>query len=409
MTDPLSAQRQRVAALSGMDRLLPALAGLDPAYLVGGAVRDLLMGNRAVDLDLVVEGDAPSMGRVLAERLGGRVVEHDRFATATVSAPGLSVDLATARRERYPVPGALPSVEPASLTDDLLRRDFTINAMAVGLSGDDLGRLHDPRSGYWDLKERAIRVLHVSSFLDDPTRILRGLRYEARLGFRMDVDTEALARQAIVQGALATVSGSRLRDGLLALLAEPLFASALERMRELELDRALHPALGVDPELAAAASLAAGETGADRVLAALSALVARAPDPLVRWLDDLNLPAAARDRVRRAALQGPALAAALSPGLSRATLHELMHGAPSEVLALALALGAPAEPVLRYTSDVRDAALEISGDDLIGAGVPESPAVGRALRETLRRKLEGEVSGREEELRAALAIARSER
>src|SRR5215210_4569041 len=131
--------RERIRRLAGMDRLLPALEGLPPAYLVGGAVRDLLRGAGGIDLDLAVEGDAGHLARRLAERLDGRTREHERFGTVAVRAEGLSFDVAQTRRERYARPGALPEVEPASLREDLARRDFTVNAMAVGLTGENLG------------------------------------------------------------------------------------------------------------------------------------------------------------------------------------------------------------------------------------------------------------------------------
>ena len=181
-----------------MGRLLPALAGLPPVYLVGGAVRDLLRGADAVDLDLAVEGDARSVARTLAEPLGGTAREHERFGTATVQAPELAFDLATTRTESYDEPGALPRVTEATLGEDLRRRDFTINAMAVALGGDDLGHLYDPHGGLADLEAGLIRILHPGSFLDDPTRLLRAVRYETRLGFGMDEDTERTARSSRV-------------------------------------------------------------------------------------------------------------------------------------------------------------------------------------------------------------------
>jgi tRNA nucleotidyltransferase (CCA-adding enzyme) len=403
--------RTGLEALPGMDFLLPTLAELDEAfYLVGGAVRDLLRGKSTVDLDVAVEGDAVQAAAALAERLGGSAVQHERFGTATVRSPALTVDLATTRRETYSQPGALPTVEPAPLAEDLRRRDFSVNAMAIGLSGADLGRLHDPTDGHEDLEARIIRVLHPASFLDDPTRLLRAVRYESRLGFRLDPDTEDLARQAAAADALSTVSGARIRDELLDLLAEHETPRSVGRLADLGLDSALHPALRADPEVVASAKLGAIETGADPVLAALAALCLPGEKDvrpgLESWVASLDLSASARDAVLRASARAPTLANELRSPLCASELRDLLEAEPPESLALALALGAPPDPVLHYLADLRSARLEISGADLLAAGVPQSPALGHALRETLRRKLDGEISGREEELRAAIGIAR---
>lgn len=396
---------QAIRALAGMERLLPALDGLPPAFLVGGAVRDLMLGAESVDLDVAVEGDACEVARSLAGRLGGEAVEHERFGTATVRVGGLVVDLASTRRERYPRPGSLPEVQAAPLAEDLARRDFTINAMAAALSPEDLGRLHDPYGGLADLEAGTVRVLHERSFVDDPTRLLRAVRYESRLGYAMDAATEELARAAADAGALVTVSGPRVRDELLDLLGETEAGRGVARLAELGIDRAMHPALAADADRVAGAALAAGETGANRVLAGLAALLSGSPHELGGWLDGLGLVRGERDRVRRAAERGPALADALRDASSASRIHDLLSPEPPEALALALAYGAPGEPMLRYLAELRHVRLEITGADLVAAGVPESPALGRALAETLRRKLEGEVAGREEELRTALELA----
>jgi tRNA nucleotidyltransferase (CCA-adding enzyme) len=390
-----------------MDRLLPALDGLPPAYLVGGAVRDLLRGAQVVDLDLVVEADARSVARALAERLGGTAREHERFGTATVRAGELAFDMATTRTEIYDEPGALPRVAEAPLAQDLGRRDFAINAMAVALGGDDLGHLYDPHGGLADLEAGVLRTLHPGSFLDDPTRLLRAVRYETRLGFRMDEDTERDARAAIAEDAMRTVSGARVRDELIDLLGEHEAPTAVERLRDLGLARALHPALDPDPELVASASLGAVAIGADRALASLSALCAGAPNELDKWVAELHLDATARDAVSRAARVAPILAQDLrARDHTPSELRDLLGGEPPEALALALAMGAPSAPILRWVTELSSVRLEIGGADLLAAGVPEGPALGRALEETLRRKLDGLVSGREDELRTALELAR---
>ncbi len=391
-----------------MDVLLPALDGLGPVYLVGGAVRDLLVGQPSFDLDLAVEGDAREVAARLSERLGGEAVDHDRFGTATVRAQSFVADLATTRRERYPHPGTLPEVEPAGLHEDLHRRDFTVNAMAIALAEPERGVLVDPLSGREDLDAGVVRVLHPLSFLDDPTRLLRALRYEARLGFALDPDTERLVREAADAGVFATVSGARVRDELMDLLGEPEAPAAVARMRGLGVAAALDPLLDADPDRVAGAALGSTDTGADPALAALAALCCAAPGDLEHFLAGLSLPAGQREAVLRAAHRGPSLATELKRDLRRSELHALLSGEPPEALALALGLGAPGEPVLHFVSELSHIRLDIDGGDLVAAGLSPSPAVGRALEETLRRKLDGQVGGREAQLRLAIEVAREE-
>jgi tRNA nucleotidyltransferase (CCA-adding enzyme) len=399
---------ERLRALPGMERLLPALEGLAPCFLVGGAVRDMLRGATTVDIDIAVEGDAEAMARHLADRLAGEVRAHDRFGTATVTAGHLQVDLARTRRETYSAPGALPDVEPAGLVEDLRRRDFTINAMALGLSNASAGELTDPLDGRADLAAGAIRVLHPASFIDDPTRLLRAIRYAARLDFALEPVTERWAREAVAAGALGTVSGSRVRDELIDLLSEPEAPRAVELMAALGIDGALHPALRAHPELIASAKLGGAETGADSTLTALAALCVDAPGELEGWIDRLGLGAVERDATLRAARRAPGLVDELHGELRPSQLHALLSPEPPEALALALGLGAPAEPVLDFVSRLRGARLEITGADLLAAGIPQSPALGRALDRTLARKLDGEIAGRDAELRAAVESARGE-
>src|SRR3954453_14945639 len=392
-----------------MDRPLPALEGLAPAWLVGGAVRDLMLGASTVDLDVAIEGDAREVAREVAARVDGQAVEHERFRTATVKADDLTVDLASTRRETYAHPGALPEVEPASLDEDLARRDFSVNAMAASLDPKRLGELRDPHDGHVDLEAGLIRVLHPGSFVDDPTRLLRALRYESRFGFRMDDESERLAREAIAAGAPSTVSGPRIRDELLDLLGETTVAASVGRMQEVGPDRALSPLLGdARPEDVASAADAAERIGGQRRSAALAAMTAPSPDELSGWIEDLNLRAEDRDAVLHAARKGPQLVRALEASLPDSAVHALLHCELPETLALAVSLGAREEAIQRYVERLSGAGLEITGDDLRSAGIPESPAIGRALRETLKRKLDGQVAGFDAELAEAVGVAREE-
>ncbi len=253
-----------------------------------------------------------------------------------------------------------------------------------------------------------VRVLHERSFIDDPTRLLRALRYEARLGFRMDTDTERLARDAAAEGALRTVSGARVRDELMDLLAEPELPTGVARMRELGVDRALHTAIEADAELVASAALGAVALGADRALVALAALCAPAAQRLDLWLADLHLAAWERDAVARAARVAPRLAAEL-----RAREHTALGAArPARPRDARRALARAGDGrALRADPALGDRAASRSGSrsagaDLLAAGVPEGPALGRALDETLSRKLDGLVRGRDQELETALLLAR---
>ena len=210
-------------------------------YLVGGVVRDLLLGRTNLDLDLVVEGDAINLGHQLIQIHQGKIITHPRFGTAKLRWNKWSVDLATARSETYVKPGALPSVKPGSIDSDLFRRDFTINTMAIHLNPSHFGELIDPYGGMDDLEHKLIRVLHEKSFTDDVTRIWRGLRYEQRLNFQLEPTTLQLLKRDIPM--LDTISGDRIRHELELILKEKYPEKVLRRAEELEVLPKLHLSL----------------------------------------------------------------------------------------------------------------------------------------------------------------------
>ena len=364
---------ERVAAL-GLDPIVAA-AGDVPVYLVGGAIRDLLLGRERGDVDVAVEGDAIE----LARKVGGEIREHERFGTATVRLGDHDVDLAGTRTEEYPRPGELPVVRPASLDEDVLRRDFTINAIAVPLA--DPARVIDPHGGRDDLAAGTLRVLHGGSFTDDPTRALRAARYAARFGFELDPGTETALRAA----DLSTVSSERIEAELLRLTEEDEWRRGLELLEEWGLagrgDRELmggvaetlarSPWRGTAPRAGTMLAAGAPRTGA-------------------------YSPAAETQRAACAL-------AALDPGPPSALAEAARAVAPA-ALVLARALGA--EWLDSYMSDWRDVRLEISGADLLQAGIPQGPAVGRGLAAALAAKLDGHIEGREAELATALEAAR---
>lgn len=213
-------------------------------YLVGGVVRDLLLKRENWDLDLTVEGDGIAFARLVADRFRAGLAVFERFATARLEFPdGLKLDIATTRRESYAQPAVLPTVQPASIEEDLYRRDFTINAIAMQLNSGQFGRLLDVYRGERDLRARTIRVLHAGSFQDDPTRIFRAIRFEKRFGFRLERTTARLLAQAASTNLIQQLSGPRLQNEILLLFAEHDPVRAIARLRQLKLLRFLHRCL----------------------------------------------------------------------------------------------------------------------------------------------------------------------
>ena len=213
-------------------------------YLVGGVVRDLLLKRKDWDLDLAVEGDGIAFARLVADRYGAGLAVFERFATARLAFPdGLKMDIASTRRESYAQPAVLPTVQPASIEEDLSRRDFTINAVAVQLNPRQFGRLLDPYGGQRDLRAHTIRLLHEESFEDDPTRIFRAIRFEQRFGFRLERSTLRLLAQAASTNLIQQLSGPRLQNEILLLFAEHDPVRAIARLAQLKLLRFLHSRL----------------------------------------------------------------------------------------------------------------------------------------------------------------------
>ncbi|HWE10875.1 MAG TPA: hypothetical protein VG325_16110 [Solirubrobacteraceae bacterium] len=392
---------QRFAELPAARPLLERVGDTDRVYLVGGAVRDLVLGGSPVDLDLVVDGElAP-----ITALLGTPTRAHDRFATCTVILDGFTYDVARARRETYLHPGALPTVGPASIDVDLRRRDFTVNALALGLGGAARGRLLEVPGGLEDLDARHLRVLHDGSFVDDPTRLLRLARYAGRLGFTIEPRTLELARTAAAARVTDTVSGARLGAELRLLAAEAQPVSGARVLAEVGVDAAIMPGFGIRTgeaaelaERALALLPADGDPGAVVLAVATMAL---APEARAQLLDRLAFPAGQRDVILAAGDQAPALAEALGRAETPSQIAAAARKAPVELVALAGALG-PERPARRWLDDLRHVRLEIDGRDLLDAGVRQGPELGAGLARALAAKLDGRAQGRDAELAEAL-------
>ena len=369
-------------------------------YLVGGAMRDLFLGRANFDLDLVVEGDAIKLSQELARDSQAKLTVHTRFGTAKLSCTDFSLDLATARRETYSQPGALPTVEPGSLTDDLRRRDFSINAMAVCLAPQRFGELVDMCNGKDDLDNQLIRVLHPNSFIDDATRILRGLRYEQRLGFRLEPETAELLRRDARM--LDTMSGDRIRHELELILKEHQPERVLRRADELGVLGKLHLSLKGNGWLR------------ERFDQARRLHKRTSPSPLYlclliynltnkeneQFLSRLNFPKSLALAMRHTLQLKAQLHSLASPQLKPSDIYRSLHGYTTQsIQANALASESPAvsRHLQLYLAKLRYVKPMLNGEDLQRMGVPSGPQLGKILEALHEARLNGEVRTREEE------------
>lgn len=401
-----------------------------PVYLVGGFVRDLLLGRENRDLDLVVEGDGPRFARLLAERLGGRAREHKAFLTAVVvAAEGDHLDVATARSEFYRAPAALPEVQMSALRQDLFRRDFTINTLAIRLGPEEPPELIDYFGGRVDLKEKTLRVLHSLSFIDDPTRVLRAVRLELRLGFHISPETLRLVEVAVAEGVFDLLSGARLREELTLLLADPALAlRGLERLDELGVLRALHPRLemtepvrhrlrearaALDWYRLAGIALPPANPTTEPWRLFLMALAAELESAELERLAGRLMLAGEERRLltgfpERLDTARELLLRAAAGGVPFHAVNEALAPLAGEELLLLMAEGEPVRSwVRRDLTDLRALRLTLRGADLLAAGVPQGPRIGRALEVVRRARLDGRV-GPGGELACALDFLASE-
>jgi len=389
-------------------------------YIVGGVVRDLLLGDPSLrsglsfDLDLVVEGDAVKLAQQVAETSQAKLLAHHRFGTAKLRYGDFTMDLATARKETYAKPGALPTVTPGTLKDDLLRRDFSINAMAISLASNGYGELVDLYQGKSDLKHRLIRILHTESFSDDATRILRAVRYEQRLGFEIEAQTAQLLKQDIPM--LDTISDDRIRHELELIFKEKQPEFVIKRLAELGVLQRISPFLKGDGWIAEKFDRARrlkkptqlpslyfclliysfSERGIEQFLARLniSAKLSRAMRDTLRLKTSLLLldksslkPSEIYYLLREyepVAIQANAIAS------------DEKEGTPSLIVHHHLQL---------FLTKLRYVRTSLNGEELKRLGISAGPEMGKVLQILHKAKLDGEVSTRADEKKLALSLS----
>jgi tRNA nucleotidyltransferase (CCA-adding enzyme) len=379
-------------------------------YLVGGVVRDLLLGYPSLDIDLVVEGDAIALAQQATEIGSTKATLHPRFGTAKLSLGDFVIDLASARKETYDKPGALPTVTPGTVRDDIFRRDFSINAMAISLAPGSYGQLIDPYRGREDLEQRLIRILHARSFTDDATRILRAIRYEQRLGFELEQQTAQLLERDIVM--LDTISGDRIRHELESILKERYPENVLNRLRRLGVLKRLDLPLDSDEWIADRLGRARRLNGPSHMVPLYFCLLAY---PLSRQENDqflrrVNMPRklvqALRDTVDLKAHLHRRLD---RPSMKRSEVYYLLTDYdPLAIEANAIALASESSATYRHLTlfldELRCIKPQLSGDDLVKLGIGPGPEVGEMLGKLLEARLDGKTNTREEEEKLVLSL-----
>jgi len=364
-------------------------------FLVGGPVRDLLLGQPSPDCDIAVEARLPELGNELARKLSGRFVFHRRFLTGTITLPdGRHIDLAQTRTESYPKPAQLPLVRPASIEQDLGRRDFTINALALELSPANFGQLLDPHNGQADLRARLVRVLHPKSFIDDPTRVFRAIRFAVRLGFAIEPETLRLMRESVSDRYPALLTPERILAELRLICSERLVLPIFEAVVSEGVLQAAWPWRPAADLLPGLAKLVQSRAGPDLVYLFLLArlpVTDRFPIKREEWeamqaINDFG-------RVRTWVLQ--------ARRLSR--LYRLLHRLPERALLVLRVLEPPAvaERIDRYLRELAGVTTVVTGRDLARLGLRPGPSYRRVLNAVLWAKLDKRVRSPEDELNMA--------
>lgn len=380
------------------------------AYLVGGSVRDLLRGEENLDIDIVIEGDGIAFARACGERLNAKVRTHQKFGTAQIFTEGMKLDIATARTEYYESPAALPTVETSSIKKDLYRRDFTINTLAVKLNPKDFGLLIDFFGGQRDLREKSIRVLHNVSFVEDPTRAFRAVRFSERFGFKISKHTENLIRSALEMNLFDRLSGPRLYEELLLSFKETDPIRTLKRLSDFGLLKVIHPGLVFNEELEITFksmqetlswfNLLFLEEKTDRGILYLMALLSNLKDEEVKAaIERLSPPPKVHEMIIKGMQSAKNLLKKFPPD-NPVEIYKTLRDLKLEIVLFAMALSKDRQKkkvLSHFLTELRNVRTILKGDDLKKMGVEPGPVYSNILQEILEEKLRGGVKTREDE------------
>ena len=381
--------------------LSETIAQVESVYVVGGVVRDLILGREPVDTDISVVGDAGAFSGALAGRLGLARPTESEFLTFKIilgntSEGATSIDVVTARAETYAEPAALPDVVHSSIEDDLGRRDFTVNSMGISLSGSDWGNLVDPMNGLGDIMRKRIRVLHDASFTDDPTRLFRAVRYAVRLDFSIESTTKSLIDDSL--GKVDRLGGARLCNEFELMLGEPKRVEILREAEDLGLLAAISPGLRIGSR-----SLEVMESGASTRFEDLLALstFGLTQDEAEQVAKRFDGPEMWTKTIRGNPELADLVAVLDRSDIRRSEVAEILDSVPLQSIRAYIAAGPPLprrDRMIEYIDKIRFEKPEITGGDLIAAGIEEGPVIGQLIDIVRRARLDGQVKTKQEEL-----------
>lgn len=381
--------------------LSETIAQVESVYVVGGVVRDLILGREPVDTDISVVGDAGAFSGALAGRLGAARPTESEFLTFKItlgntSEGATSIDVTTARAETYAEPAALPDVVHSSIEDDLGRRDFTVNSMGISLSGSDWGNLIDPMNGLGDIMRKRIRVLHDESFTDDPTRLFRAVRYAVRLDFSIDSTTKSLIDDSL--GKVDRLSGARLRNEFELMLGEPKRVEILREAEDLGLLAAISPGLRIGSRSLEVMESDASTRFEDLLALSTFGLTQDEAEQVAKRFDG---PEMWTKTIRGNPELADLVAVLDRSDIRRSEVAEILDSVPLQSIRAYIAAGPPLprrDRMIEYIDKIRFERPEITGDDLIAAGIEEGPVIGQLIGIVRRARLDGQVKTKQEEL-----------
>jgi tRNA nucleotidyltransferase (CCA-adding enzyme) len=385
------------------------------SYAVGGFVRDLLLHNANFDIDLVVEGDGIKFARKFASHYGGTVTYHKKFGTAVINLPGkIKVDVASARLEYYERPAALPQVEMSSIKLDLYRRDFTINTLAVKLNPRSFGEMIDFFGAKKDIKDKTIRVLHNLSFVEDPTRVLRALRFEQRFGFQLSKLTANLIQNAVKMNFFDNLSGRRLSNELILVLQEENVPPLIKRMDDFDLLKLIHPKLVFTEHMKELLErihnvlswfkLLFLDKQYDQWIVYFAGIMDGLKKEEIKTVaEKLSLNREEALKIYTVKEKMPGILFNLSsPAIKNSTAYHLLTSLPIEAQLYLMAKTTSEhvrKAVSHYFTHSTQVKVELSGDDLISLGLTPGKIFKKIFHEVLNAKLDGVLKNREDELR----------